>query len=189
MKPLPYRALFIKYRWHLLAIIALVFVHGAAHADEANTKQVEVAIPATVQALFDKADVDIAKVNAALVEKLKKAEADAAKKNNLDLAVWIQKRIEGLQPKKETPAPEPVNILGTYLFDFHTGHQGVLQITKGEASEEGIHGTIAIVGATWDITWANHTHWVISQVDDGQLSVSANDGTSVLVQQGRHKDQ
>lgn len=169
---------FRAFKWHLLAIVVLIFVHGAVHADESNNISQSIALPAAVQTALDKADADIAKVNAALVEKLKKAETDAAKRNNLDLALWLNKKIERLQPKKEQ-ATTPPDFAGPFNFRFTNGHQGVLEIRKHEATEEGHTGVVSTNGTGWIIAWDNGTRWLVS-AENADWAVTTSDGKCLL---------
>ena len=162
-KPLPIRALFKAYRWHLLAIIALVFVHGAVHADEATGKQSDastVTIPSTVQAILDKGDADIAKVNAATVERLKKAEADAARKNNLDLAVWINKRITALQATIKIPK-----------FDPNAPHDLIITEAKFGSGSNMVDATVIMQRKIKN----GHLNWFFDEAADHELVGSLGD--------------
>lgn len=53
-KPLPIRAMFKAFKWHLLAIVILIFVHGAVHADESNPAIND--IETTIMAFQESAD-------------------------------------------------------------------------------------------------------------------------------------
>jgi hypothetical protein len=106
-----------KFGPHLALLVAILLTTLAltCSADEilgTATPSVNKPLPMPAAILVAKADQEIVKVRTALVESLKKAQADATKKGDLDGALSIKAKIE--QVSADLPAkPAPVTIEAT----------------------------------------------------------------------------
>jgi hypothetical protein len=77
------------------AFLALLTINRLILAEDTQPT-----LPASVQAAFRQEEADIVKVKATLADKLRKAEVEAAKQNNIELAVWLKAEIEKLSSAK-----------------------------------------------------------------------------------------
>ena len=174
-----------KFGPHLALLVAILLTTLAitCGADEVNaTSAPPKTLPMAAAILVAKADQEIVKVRTALVESLKKAQADATKKGDLDGALSIKAKIEEVSkdlPAKAAAPAAPPTLQGVYAFDFHTGHRGKLEVRKHEAWENTSHGDVMLTSTGWTITWANGSHWDIG-VEDGALVATASDGHTAL---------
>lgn len=185
----------------IVAFLLLCVIHGRINAaeDVLGNPKPEAKLPSAVQASLDKAADDIARIDArarddankiriTLAQRLAKAQDDATRKGDLDVALLLKSKVDELEQIVSAGKPKPAEsdvslksrLQGSMVFAFPNGHAGQVTFANGGADVPGFHATVSYQATNAVLSWSNGTQWTIT-ARDGKLFADASDGRTALV--------